>query len=320
MSRARLIDIARAAGVSMTTASYVINQRSVAIPLETRQRIFRIAQDLNYLPNRMARNLAQKTSGLIGVLSPLNGSPFHARLVAELHAYAAEQSYKLVFESDVQEAGDLAARQNAIERLLQWRVDGLILWSEDRIPVVDADCPIVSIGQVLANAASPHHVTIDLYRSAQLATRHLIEIGHSDLCFVGHSEHDPDLRWTAVCDEAAKAGLPIPTRLLAPSDIPQNEELPTAFVCISDVQALQVFRVLRDRGLKVPENVSLASCDETWAAANLDPPLTAVSIPFQNSTKRALDLLLARIDGREAPDAEIAAPVLTVRGSTGSPR
>ncbi|CAN5422540.1 substrate-binding domain-containing protein [soil metagenome] len=329
MSRARLIDIAQAAGVSMTTASYVMNHRPVAIPLETRLRIFRVAQDLNYLPNRMARNLAQRKSGLIGVLSPLNGSPFHARLVAELNEYAAEQSYKLVFETVGHESGPPVSHQSAVERLLQWRVDGLILWSEGQIHEVSADCPTVSIG-FGADEPRPPHVAIDLYRSAQLATRHLIDLGHTDLCFVGHPDHDPDLRWTAVCDEAEKAGHPTPARLPTSSDgenprdvvmrMTERGDIPTAFVCISDVQALEVFRGLRNRGLSVPADVSLVSCDETWVAENLDPPLTAVSIPFRDATKRALDSLLSLIRGDDPPSGDIAPPVLTIRGSTSKTR
>ncbi|CAN5422581.1 substrate-binding domain-containing protein [soil metagenome] len=329
MQRVRMIDVAKAAKVSMTTASYVLNDRDVQIPAETRQRVWDAAKELGFRPNRFAQNLAHQRSGLIGVLTPINPSPFHAQLTGELNAKATALSYTLIFEATEGLDQDAGGFEEAINRLLQWRVDGLLLWSKgepiSRLP----ECPTVLFGPRNPHPVSLTSVFVDLYEGARQAAQHLVDLGHREIGFVGHNDDDP--RWQALSDVAAQAGLAPPTRL---SDSGTHDDLrckverlakgnatPTAFLCISDVQALIVFRGLRNLGLRVPQDHSIVSCDESWAAENIDPALTAVAVPLAKMAQSALLSLVERVGNPAAEGANIVLdPKLTVRESTAPPR
>ncbi|RYG38455.1 LacI family transcriptional regulator [bacterium] len=328
MQRVRMIDVANAAGVSMTTASYVLNDRDVQIPTETRQRVWDAAKRLGFRPNRFAQNLAHQRSGLIGVLTPINPSPFHAQLTGELSAKASALSYTLIFEATEGLEPGADGFEEAINRLLQWRVDGLLLWSQGEPITKLPECPTVLFGPRNPHSSSLSSVFVDLYDGARQAARHLVELGHREIGFVGHNDDDP--RWQALADVTSEAGLPPPSRVFDPGThdhlraeverIAKADASPTAFLCISDVQALIVFRGLRNIGLTIPGDRSIVSCDESWAAENVDPALTSVAVPFAVMAEKALMSLIERVGSPAVDSANVVlTPKLNVRGSASRP-
>ena len=324
-----MIDVANAAAVSKTTVSYVLNRRPVAVPEDTKQRILNAAEQLGYQPNRMARNLAQQRSGLIGVLTPINTSPFHAQLTGELSSRASCLDYTLLFEP-IRSRLDQHGYRFAVNKLTQWRVDGLLIWCDEFAPELLVDYPTVFMGTLRSFPPEQLHVGVDLYAGATSAAKHLVGLGHRKICYVGRNNADLDPRWQALADVAAIAGIPVPMRLEEAEAqgfggkfarvMEDCQDSPTAFFCISDVQALNVFRRLLDAGLKVPRDVSLISCDESWVAESLDPPLSAVSVPFAEMADSALTMLFELI-AKKQPDfpQRVLVPQLRVRGSTSAP-
>src|SRR5438105_12288384 len=179
-----MIDVARAAGVSQTTASFVLNGRDVAIPAETRQRVLRAARLLGYRANRIAQNLARQRSELIGTAIPVVENPFFASLVAYLHRRVNSLGYRMIFE--VTEANDTEeARRSALGQLLNWRVDGLLLyWSEvypHDVQDLIRGTPTVYFG-TKAPDGDAECVYLDNYGGAREAVEYLIGLGHRLLC------------------------------------------------------------------------------------------------------------------------------------------
>ncbi|MCW3098801.1 MAG: hypothetical protein JWL77_4419 [Chthonomonadaceae bacterium] len=327
-----MADVAEAAGVSRATASFVLNGRAEAIPVTTRQRVLDAADRLGYRSNRIAQVLARRRTNLIGTCIPDVENPFFASLTAYLNHCVNRNGYRIIFEVTEYGADGLSRRQ-AVEQLLDWRVDGLVLYSSEVYPqpVHDliANTPTVFIG-TCAPEEDSDAVTLDNYAGARAVVEYLVALGHREICHLGPIGAMGGARERASCDVCQIAGLPPPLVMTCKADSPsdaravalaiaKSKRRVTAVVCHNDLLALGAISGFRDAGLRVPDDISVTGYDDNWAAAYSEPPLTTVEFPYRSMVDTALDFLVRRMRGEEqnGPLHRILSPQLIVRGSTG---
>ena len=343
ISRPRIADVAREAGVSKTAVSFAFNSPDRLAP-ETAQRIRVVADQLGYTPHPVARMLSQRETRTIGVLTPqalsvIFSNPFFGAFSEGVAIAAEEHGYALTFISPLQ--GSLA---RAMGRAT---VDGVVaIGLSDDHPEVEqirrAGVPIVLVD----SAALPEHGSIDVddRGGARAAAEHVIELGHRDVLIVGVEPPAPSLsidlegvtgrRLRGYRDAFEAIGMTIPDErvIVGPASVEGGiaalgaawrEGLrPTAVLAMSDAMAIGVMRALRDRHLSIPGDVSVVGFDDIDLAQHVDPPLTTVNQPIRRKGEEAVRLLLTVIQRRDQakPEHRRLATRLVVRGSTGPVR
>lgn len=331
--RVRMIDVARAAGVSQTTVSFVLNGRDAAVPEATRQRVLEAAQELGYRTNRLARSLVRQRSDTIGVVVPFVENPFLAMVVGFANRQLSmRKRHPLVQLPDLHADEDVW--RAALEELLDWGVDGLLhWWDESHSPdavVLSSPVPVVFIG----SAAPPlpaDAVFLDDYGGGRAAAEHLVGLGHRRIAHISGRGAVIGARLRGLIDVVSGAHLPPPLVRECASEAPAEAEAiavdlaraadrPTALFCHNDFIALGAFRGVRAAGLRVPEDISLVGFDDAWASRYLEPALTTVVFPYEEIVDTAIEFLLARLAGEaDAPQRAEFPSRLVVRDSTAAP-
>jgi DNA-binding LacI/PurR family transcriptional regulator len=331
--RIRIADVAAAAAVSHTTASMILSGRSDAFPESTRERVQNAAQQLGYRANRMARNLVRQRTEMIGVVLEFIENPFFSSLASYLNRRVLAEKYQLLFEMTVLSAPESIQKQ-AIDSLLDWRVDGLLHWWNEsyHFPVEEwaGGTPVVFFGSSAPNE-TVDAVYLNDYAGARLAVEYLVRLGHRQIGHLSRSARIQGARARAVQDVLAEQGLaPALIRecrseaaeeaYVLAYEMAQSPDRPTALFCHNDVMAFGAFRGLRDAGLRVPEDISLIGYDDTWAARYIEPALTTIVFPYQQIVDTALNFLLTRIAGQaQGPQRKVVAATLVERESTAPP-
>jgi len=326
-----LADIARAAGTSASTASRAINGKGY-VSAEARARLLDAADRLGYVPNASARTLKQKTSRVIGVIVSDLGNQFYGRLAGAVEHTLREAGYQMVLVGDNSENSEELA---AVRTFIAMRAPGVIM-----TPVGAEACDlltrqgvsVVEVDRRLARAQCDA-VVIDNERGARDATAHLIAAGHRRVALlVAATDWTSDAGRLAGFREAhEEAGIDLDERLIvrvafhAP-DAEQRiaglleHERPTAIFAANNLLAEQAWRVIRERGLQIPDDISLVGFDDVPWMDMVSPGLTVVAQPTEELGRRAARLLLRRIaDPDSAHAVERLEPSLVIRGSTGPP-
>jgi DNA-binding LacI/PurR family transcriptional regulator len=328
-----MVDVARRAGVSHQTVSRVINDPD-RVRAETREKVLTAIRELDYRPNRAARALVTGRTGTIGVVAydtRLYGpaSTLHAILRA---AQAAGHSVNIV-SLDSLGRGPVF---DAVGRLRDQGVDGIIIIAPElaaasALMEIPADLPVVAV-EGLMEAPVPV-VAVDQFLGATKATRHLLDLGHSnvwhisgpaDWCEAGAREQG----WRATLEEAgATPPEPLSGDWSPRSGYEQGRILirsgvdVTAVFVANDQMALGVMRALREAGLEVPGDVSVVGFDDIPEASYYAPPLTTVRQEFLEVGTLSMAMLLQRLRGEgEEPMKQVVEPDLVLRSSTGPPR
>lgn len=324
-----LADIAKEAGTSASTASRALSGRGYVSP-EARERLLAVADRLGYVPNASARTLKQRTSRVVGVVVSDLSNQFYARLAAGIEQTLREADYQMMVLGDNSESLEEVA---GARTFLAMRAPGVIMTpvGKDAIELLTSQgVAVVEVDRRLASVPCDA-VVIDNERGAHEATTHLIELGHTRIALLG-IETD----WTT--DAGRLAGyrraladhrLALDERLVvriavhAPDaaeriDALLANEAPTAIFAANNRLAEEAWRVIRRRGLRIPDDVSLVGFDDVPWMEMVDPAITVVEQPTHELGRCAAKLLLRRLEqpARE-PAVEILQPVLVVRGSTG---
>jgi len=333
-SHPTLAQVAAAAGVSAMTASRALSGRP-GVSQETREAIRRLADDMGYETNRVARKLVTGASRVIGVLASGLDTPFVAALVTAIARAAAATGHDVLIDAVI----DYEQRPaGGVLQLLQQFTDGVVAvlpyefgyvqtLSKARIPILTIDHPS-SHGEFPSIAA-------DSYGGARAAMAHLAELGHRRVAFVGgapelQSAHE---RRRAYDDAVAVLGLSRDESLLLEGDytleggrragerILKSKRRPTAVFASNDLSAFGLMAVLQQNGLRVPEDISVVGFDDLPAAAQWHPALTTVRQPVDELGRAAVNTLLALISGLGAAATHVTLPTeLVVRQSTASVR
>jgi LacI family transcriptional regulator len=332
-------DVAKLAGVSRTTVSFVLNKvDGIRISPDTRQRVLDVAQQLNYHPDATARRMVSGRTKVIGFV--LRQSPdqafadhFLPQVLAGLSHAASEQGYHLMIEPI---PPDVAS--GAYTRLIRERhVDGIILSGprfddQDLLRIHAEGAPIVLMGR-LPNADIPF-VDVDNIGGARTATQHLIDLGHQRIGLITNA----DPAYTASADRLAgyrsaleAAGLIFDQSLVrygdftphggdvAMTDLLQVTPRPTAFFIASDTVALGALQAIRRSGLRVPDDVAIVGFDDVPLSDLIDPPLTTIRLPAYGLGLGAAEMLIKLIGKEEIEQPSVILETeLIVRKSSGS--
>jgi LacI family transcriptional regulator len=330
---ASLKDVAALSGVSFQTASKVLNGRDGAASSDTAERVVDAARQLGYVPSATGRRLVGASSPLIGIisdgLSDFGLAQFMEGAQCSIHARGVEALVVIV-----QRGGDSAA---SVRKLLEQRVDGILVIapSVEHQPgfakALAGAPPVVSLNHFPEGNA--FLVGSDHAQTGALAAAHLVDRGHRRIATITGSSLRAVVgsRLGGFRRALAQAKVRLPSRRIAEADwtsegahramhgLLEVDPSITAVFVHSDVMAMGVLRALADRGIRVPEECSVISCDDLPFAAYLTPTLTTVRIPFQETGARAAELLLDRVGGADIPQRELLPVRLVIRKSTAAP-
>lgn len=322
-------DIADAVGTSPSTASRALSGRGY-VSKNMRARLLAAADRLGYVPNDSARTLKHSTSRIVGVVVSALDNPFYSGLAAGIEETLREADYRMVLVGDNSAEGEEMA---AARTFLAMRAPGVIL-----TPVSDEasaflalrGIAVVEVDRRMATVDTDA-VTVDNVRGAQLAVSHLLGLGHRRIALL---EIDTD--WTTDAGRRegfrrahAAAGSAVPEELIlsvgvhaedaeALIDALIDAHAPTAIFAANNLLAEQAWRVLRARGLRLPDDMSLVGFDDVQWTSMVSPGITVVAQPTLELGRRAAALLLRRTaDPDCTPTVEMLQPRLVVRGSTG---
>jgi DNA-binding LacI/PurR family transcriptional regulator len=316
--------------LSPATISLVINKspRAKSIPKATQDRIFEAARKLNYKPNFFARSLRSKKTLTVGVLVPEAREGYSTMVIRGIENYLLDAGY-FYFMASHHRRPDLVDQYPRL--LMERSVEGFIVIDTQLNEKIGVPVVTVSGHQKLDGVTN---VVLNHRRAAELALRHLVELGHKDIAFVkGQSfSSDTEVRWDSICRAACELKLNMPPELcvelledtVSPQlGIPVIDQLLkrghpfTALFAFNDTSAIGAIHSLREAGLRVPEDVSVVGFDDIPLAAFQNPALTTVRQPLEEMGATAARALLERIQGaNEFPDEILVEPELAVRKST----
>ena len=337
-SPATISDVAARAGVGVGTVSRVLNGRANVRPV-TRAKVLDAIEALKYRPSPLARNLSLRRTHVIGVVVPFFTSPSAVERVRGVAAALARSPYDLMlFDIESEER-----REHAFQLFDRGdRSDGLLMLS--LIPPDEEVERLRATGLPCVLVDAPHpglpSVVIDDVHGGELATSHLIELGHRRIAFLGDKSPDP-FRFASSRDRTrgyelalSQAGIErrpeyvregTQSHHVARStaiDLLRLPQRPTAVFAASDTQALGVLEAARILGIRVPEELSVVGFDDIEIAAHIG--LTTVRQPLFESGRRGTELLLQLLaDGARQlndPRTEQLAVELVVRSTTAAAR
>lgn len=330
-----IYDVARRAGVSLATVSRVLRHRS-NVRLETRERVLQAMTELAYQPNLLASALMTKQTNTIGLLVPDISNPFFAEICRGVEDACASAGFNLVI-CNTDEDG--AKQRQQIALLRQKGVDGIILASvkigdQDIVDLHRSKYPMVLLTRSVAGLNLPG-VCVDDFQGGYMATRYLLELGHQTIALLTGDLSTRPALFRKKGFEAAieQAGLPADPGLVesGPFTIQGGTTMaerllahcpahPTAFVAGNDMIAIGAIRVLKQRGMRVPEDVSVVGFDRTVLAQIVDPPLTSVAQPTHELGANAVQLLLERLNNPVVAPRQITLPPMLVPGASTTTR
>lgn len=336
-SRPTSADVARLAGVSRTTVSFVLNERrDVRLRPETRQRVLRAAAELGYRPHGPARGLAvgeSRTLGLVLIQRPeqIAADGLLSETLRGLSTAAQAAGYRVLIEP--YEPGS----RTYLDLIAGGHVDGLVISgprSDDPglAELARQNRPVVIQGA--APGVGCPSVDVDNEAGARRAVEHLLELGHERIGCITNAP----LGYTSAAERLAGylgalrlAGLEIEERRIAEGAfdpesgtaamerlLDADPELAAVFVA-SDVVALGAIAAARARGRRIPDDLSVVGFDDIPLAAHFDPPLTTIRVPAHDLGLSAGRALIERIAGRPVAERTLLPIELVVRGSTGPP-
>jgi DNA-binding LacI/PurR family transcriptional regulator len=332
-------DVAKAAGVSRTTVSMVLNNvRDVRISEETRHLVIKTAEQLGYVPNAAAQALVSNRSQIVGLVMAresyhiiadaflnmiLDGS------LKSVHVHGMRLLIEIVEPKHQQEAYLRLARAKHIDGLILAGVrqddEGIDILIREGIPVVlIGSLPEVSICMV----------DVDNRAAAYMATAHLIHLGHTKIACITNAALEfsaPAQRLDGYRDALAAAGIPFDERLVRAGDydlqsgywqmidlLESAVPFSAAFVA-SDVVAHGAISALQERGLRIPGDVAIVGFDDVPFARFMNPPLTTIHVPAQQMAELACEILISRITSGDLSPRQIILPTeLVVRASCGA--
>lgn len=328
---ARLRDVAERAGVSVKTASNVVNNYPHIRPA-TRKKVEQAIAELHYRPNLSARRLKHGRAGFLALAVPQMDSPYFAELAAHVSAEATRRGYILLLDVTGAEA---EAEQLVLEGMRSHVIDGVIFsplaLTAEQIAARSDKLPMVLLGE-RGVPDGYDHVAVDSVAAARAVTEHLLSTGRRRVAAIGRESAagTASVRLEGYHQALAAAGIDADPDLVV--GVPHYEredgrqamqillalpEPPDAVFCFNDLMAVGALRACAEAGIKVPEQIAIAGFDDIPEGRYTTPSLTTVSPDLALLSHSALDMLLDRIDGGSGAANEVSVPWrLVVREST----
>ncbi len=326
----KLEQVAKRAGVSTATVSRVLNNQQL-VKGKTRAKVLKAIEELRYHPNLHARTLAGGKSKTIGVIVSNMENPFFFDIYHTVESDAHARGYEVVVANTDYRSEQLVA---SIRLMIGRRVAGLAAIVSEMDPALIEELTASTIPVVFYDVGSPRrnitNIRVNYRRGVEKVMQYLHGMGHRKLGFVGHHAMLGPIneRMKTVLDIVAQYRTGVEVRTALDSDTLEGGRQatrallatgyrPTAIVCVNDVMAVGSLRELRERGLRVPQDVSVTGFDNIKLSEFCDPALTTVHIPRDRIGHIICQRLIPQ--GDESPvDREIAIdPEFVVRESTG---
>lgn len=327
-----ITDVAHRAGVSKSLVSLVTRGDRHVSALR-RDAVLKAVAELGYRPNAMAQSLVQRRTRLIGVMVSDLHNPFFADVAAGIQEQASRAGYRVLMNTGNRV---VAQEDDAIEALLQLRADGLVLAGplvESRLIVkASKDVPVVLVGRS-AEAASLDSVTNDDHAGAVMVVEHCASLGHKHIAHIdGGQGAGAAARRKGYLDAMRRLRLGKYVEVV-PGNFTEEgghngalrllemRPRPTAIFASNDLAAIGALNAIEERGLRVPDDISLVGYDNTSLAALRHISLTTVHQPRLEMGQMAVSTLIERIEeGRTRQRRAVLTPSLIVRGTTAPPR
>jgi LacI family transcriptional regulator len=339
MKRPTQKDVARRAGVSRSTVSYVLNDQSeLKIPIsdETRQRVLDAIAELGYEPDSRAQSLRGGSTNVVGVIIPVIQNPFFWQTLTGISDALREAGYSLHLSHNPQDSRE---GDNTVRELTRQPVDGFILLAAVKYMLPKLSDYLRKSGQpiveITATEAEFDHVVHGYSSGTRALMAHLLELGHRKIGFIyGVTQEvqglDRLLAYRQVLQEnglsggnpfEVHCGDQLEDAYQAAYTLLNRADRPTALLVINDMLAIAVMRAAGDLGLAIPDDLSVAGFDDISFSSYTLPRLTTVSGMAEESGRDAVRLLLQRFAEPDLPQQVTTAGVqLIVRESTGAAR
>ena len=319
-----------AAGVSASTVSRAL-QGDARISKATRNRIARLALDVGYMPNAVARTLSSGRSGLLGLVLGPRSNPFYAMLLEEAVTQSAARGLRFL----ILHAGPGPIEDRTTEALLQYQLDGCLITSADMSSRAAEICAANGVPVVMLNRVPRQHasaVSCDNVEGGSRMATHLLERGlrRAALIHTGGASSNGIDRERGFAGAFVVGGGQVVARFdgrsiyeggheagRAMAAIPAPDR-PDCVFAVSDILAMGAMDALRQAGLGVPRDIAVAGFDDIPEAARAAYGITSFAQPLAAMMGRGLDLLMARIADPSLHDEAITLRgALIIRGSTG---
>ncbi len=329
-------DVAKRAKVSISTASRALNN-SGPVKEETKVRVLKAAKEINYTPNAIARGLVTRKTGNIGFILPAsvkNGTsnPFYSRIFEGIEAETRERNFHLIFSI-------LDENEEDFPRMVKEKnIDGVIFASkisERFILQLKKRGIVLALVDHAIEQGNVDSVVIDNFNGARKMVNHLLKLGHRRIGFIRGPQDRPSFiqRFEGYKAALEKAGLEYDERIVWEADLDFDDAykvmkkkikiqpFPTAIFATTDIVALAAAKVIREEGLRIPEDVSLAGFDDILQAKQAHPPLTTIRVFKREMGRIAVRKLFENINGiTKKPSQTVILTELVVRNSTGPPK
>lgn len=333
MKQPTILDVAERAGVSKSLVSLAM-RGSDQVGAASRKAIFEAAAELGYRPNAAARSLVRQRSFILGVMLSDLHNPFFAEVVDGIDDAALSAGYRALYNSG-RRSPRLEAE--AIETLLELRVDGLVVAAPAISPkaavAAARSVPTVVVGRA-TRSPQIDCVTNDDRLGGELVVDHLVSLGHRHIAHIhGGSGAGAHPRRTGYERAMRRHGLASEVRSVtgayteqagmeAMTELLNSDNRPTAVFAANDVAAIGALDVLDERGLRVPEDISVVGYDNTHISGRHRYALTTVDQPRSEIGRVAVSLLLERLNGEriEARRVVLAPRLVVRRSSADAPR
>lgn len=327
-------DIAKTAGVAVSTVSRVLNQHP-DVKEDTRTKVLSVMEELNYIPNNSARNLKRSTSNNIGVMIKGRHNPFFSKMVESIEEKIAENGYSMILHYTTDEANDI---ESAIELIKEKRLKGLICLGGnfdqlDDSHLIEQQTPLVLASTDILKGASKMNfssVVIDNERSAYNAVDYLCKLGHQNVGLITTGKADKcigELRTNGYRKALADNGIAIREDHIvigsytfesgynaAQKMLTEFDDITALFVT-SDVMAIGACKAAMTLGKRVPEDLSLIGFDGLDYAEFYHPSISSVKQPIESMGISSANILMNLISGKSGNQHLVMETELVIRDS-----
>ena len=325
--------VAKVAGTSVATVSRVINQAGTVTP-ETTQKVLQAIERLGYRPNVWGRNLRRGESRVILLMVPNVTNPYYAPIIAGAEDALNAAGYSIMLCITNMEK---SRRKRYVDLMRNRRADGAILMDivtdDHNIVHLAEQYPLVQCCEYYESDAISH-VSIDNFAAAREVVSRLVGMGHTRIGFIGANNNfiSSNLRYKGYYSALEELSIPIlpnhegfasrdysfSTGVEVAGRLLDQPMPPTALFCVSDVLALGALQAARERGLRVPEDLSVVGFDDVEYASMFQPRLTTIRQPCYRLGSVAASLLLQQLCGEEDKHSLFRPHEWIVRDSTTS--
>ena len=330
---ATIYEVSKLAGVSLATVSRVMNNSSKVSP-KTREKVESAMKELGYRPNSIAQSLASSRSNSIGVLVPMLYSPFYGEVLSGIETELRDAGKHAIITSG---HSDAESEEAGIEFLLSRNCDALILYVDEisdeyLLELSQGQVPIVLMSR-LVSGLDAYCINLDDELGGYLATKSVLVLGHTRLAYIAGPlwKNDSNQRLAGHKRALAEHGLDFDPQLMFEGNYQENggrrgmEHLVplrrsfSAVICANDEMAAGAIGVIREKGLNIPDEISIMGFDNIFFTRYFRPRLSTINHPIREMGQMAARCVLKNVYGQEQLEIQnLFEPTLVMRSSVGS--